>query len=249
MTYLDIHAHILPAVDDGAKDMETAVALLQMLKTQGVTDVIATPHFYPNEENLEDFVTRATKAYDDLKQEIKGSDLPDVYLGCELRYFNGMGKSEAIKQFVIKGTKYLLLELPYGAPITKLVLQDIIDISERQGIMPILAHVERYSKVKGYKKLLKLISDGYAQAHVNAGGVLSKEEERCCLKLIKGGYASYLASDTHSLHRRPPQIKEALEFISEKLGKSASNRLIIRTNRLLEEIEATNEEQQSKNKY
>ena len=241
MTYLDIHAHILPSVDDGAKDMETTVALLQMLKAQGVTDVIATPHFYPNEENLEDFVTRATKAYDDLKQEIKDSDLPNVYLGCELRYFGGMGKSEAIKQFTINRTNYLLLELPYGAPITKLVLQDIIDINERLGVIPILAHIERYSKVKGYKKLLKLISGGYALAHVNASAVLSKEEYKACIKLIKGGYVSYLASDTHSLHRRPPQIKAALDLISEKLGKSVSNRFIYKSNQLLEELELANE--------
>ena len=55
MTFLDIHSHILPAIDDGAKDMETALALLEMLKSQGVTDVIATPHFYPDEDNAEDY--------------------------------------------------------------------------------------------------------------------------------------------------------------------------------------------------
>ena len=180
MTFLDVHSHILPNVDDGAKDMETSVKLLEMLKEQGVTDVIATPHFYPIEDSIEEFVEIVDTAYNNLKQETLGKELPNVYLGCELRYFNGIGKSAAIKQFVISGTNYLLLELPYGVPITKLVLQDIIDISERQGLTPILAHIERYSKVKGYKKLLKLIIDGYALAHINAGGVLSKEEAKTC---------------------------------------------------------------------
>ena len=241
MTYLDIHAHILPAVDDGAKDMETAITLLQMLKEQEVTHVIATPHFYPDEDNAEDFAQTIQKAYSDLIAEISNRDLPRVFLGCELRYFSGIGKSRAIKQFTISGTNYLLLELPYGAPITKIVLQDIIDINEQQGIMPILAHIERYSKVSGYKKLLKLIDDGYALAHVNAGGITDKAYIRVCEKLIKKGYASYLASDTHSIRNRPPLIKDALNIISQRLGRSVSNRFIIKSNQLLEEIEAANE--------
>lgn len=237
MTFLDIHAHILPAVDDGAKDMKTAVVLLEMLKEQGVTDVIATPHFYPDTDNAEEFAELTQNAYNELKEEIKYKDLPNVYIGCELRYFSGMGKSRAIKQFVIKDTKYLLLELPYGAAITKTVLQDIIDISERQGLTPILAHIERYSKVPGFKKLLKLISDGYALAHINAGAVVTKETTRLCDKLIKGGYVSFLASDTHSPNNRPPLIKQAFDKIGERLGRSAANRLKYKSARLLEEIE------------
>ena len=243
MTFLDVHAHILPDVDDGARDMETAIKLLKMLKEQGVTHVIATPHFYPDTDNVEEFTEKVMSAYYDLKNEVRYKELPDIYLGCELRYFNGMGKSSAIKQFAISGTNYLLLELPYGAPITKTVLQDIMDIGERQGLVPILAHIERYSKVPGFKKLLKLISDGYAIAHVNAGGVVSKDYARICEKIIKGGYVSYMASDTHSPKHRPPQFKEAFEKITDRLGKSTLNRLIIKSNRLLEEIEAANEQQ------
>ncbi len=237
MTFLDIHAHILPAVDDGAKDMENAIALLKMLKEQGVTDVIATPHFYPDTDNAEEFAEIINDTYNKLKKEILYKELPNVFLGCELRYFSGMGKSRAIKQFVISGTNYLLLELPYGAAITKTVLQDIMDISEIQGLIPIIAHIERYSKVSGFKKLLKLVSDGYAKAHINAGAIVSKETARLSDKLIKGGYISYLASDTHSVAHRPPLIKQALVAITERVGRSASNRLVINSNKLLDEIE------------
>lgn len=242
MSYLDIHAHILPAVDDGAKDMETSLALLEMLKEQGVTHVVATPHFYPDTDNVEEFVETVSKAYSDLKRETEYKDLPTVYLGCELRYFVGMGKSRAIKQFAIQNTKYLLLELPYGAPITKTVINDIVDIKEVLGLTPILAHVERYSKVSGFKKLLKLVSDGIALAHINAGAVVSKEDARLCEKLIKGGYVSFLASDTHSVVNRPPYIKQALDIISNKLGRSAANRLVIKSNRLSDEIEGIYEQ-------
>ena len=237
MNFLDIHTHILPEVDDGARDMETAIKLLEMLKEQDVTHVIATPHFYPDTDNVETFTETVSKAYDELKKEIEYKDLPTVYLGCELRYFNGMGKSRAVKQFAIQNTNYLLLELPYGAPITKTVINDIVDIKEVLGLTPILAHIERYSKVPGFKKLLKLISDGTAIAHINAGAVISKEDAKLCEKLIRGGYVSFLASDTHSLVNRPPYIKQALDTIANKLGRSAANRLIIKSNQISDEIE------------
>jgi protein-tyrosine phosphatase len=212
-----------------------------MFKEQGVTHIIATPHFYPDSDSAEGFSERVHKAHNELCAEIVKRDLPQVFLGCELRYFSGMGKSRAIELFVIKGTKYLLVELPYGAPITSTVIQDIIDISERQGLMPILAHIERYNKVSGYKKLLKLISDGYAKAHINAGAVVSKETTRLCEKLIKGRYVSYLASDTHSPEHRPPLIGPALEVIGNRLGKAEVDRLVEKSKRLLEDIEAANE--------
>lgn len=178
--FLDIHAHILPAVDDGAQNMEMAIALLEILKQQGVTDVIATPHFYPDTDNAEEFVDVVRNSYNDLKMQIEQKNLPRVFLGCELRYFGGMGKSRAIKQFAISGTNYLLLELTYGMPITKTVLQDITDIVEQQGLIPIMAHIERYAKVSGFKKLLKLISDGVVLAHINASAVVAKETTRLC---------------------------------------------------------------------
>ena len=247
MNYLDIHAHILPAVDDGARDLETSLKLLEMLKEQGVTHVVATPHFYPDSDNIEQFAETVKTAFIELDREVRMGDLPKIFFGCELRYFSGMGKSKAVKQFAIQNTNYLLLELPYGAPITKTIINDIIDIKEVLGLTPILAHIERYSKVPGFKKLLKLIPDGTALAHVNGTSVISKDYAKICDKLIKGGYVSYLASDCHSLVNRPPHIKPALDTISSRLGRSAATRLMIKSNRLLEEIEGTYEEYQLEN--
>ena len=75
-----------------------------------------------------------------------------------------------------------------------------------------------------------------------AEGAISKEDAKLCEKLIKGGYISYLASDTHSVVNRPPHIKQALDTISSKLGRSAANRLVIKSNRLSDEIEGIYEQ-------
>ena len=66
MRLMDIHSHILPGVDDGAKDVETAVRLLEMIKEQGITDVIATPHFDASVDNMEEHLQRV----EDAKQEL-----------------------------------------------------------------------------------------------------------------------------------------------------------------------------------
>ena len=71
MTFLDIHAHILPGVDDGAKDVQTAITLLEMMKEQRITHVIATPHFYPDADNAEEFVEYTKQIYNDFIKEIK----------------------------------------------------------------------------------------------------------------------------------------------------------------------------------
>lgn len=241
MSYLDIHSHILPAVDDGAKDLEMSVALLEMLKRQGVTHVAATPHFYPDTDSVDDFSERVENAFSELTQKIRGADLPRLYRGCELHYFDGIGRSKALRQFALQKTKYILLELWYGEPVTNAVLQDITDIYENAGLVPILAHVERYSRVKGYKKLLKLVSEGVAMAQINASSVLSKEYGRETERLIKKGLASFIASDTHSPNGRPPLIEQAFAHITARLGKSAATRLKIASNKLLDEIEAANE--------
>lgn len=237
MEYLDIHSHILPDVDDGAEDLLASLELLDMLKAQGVTAVIATPHFYPQYDSAEDFEKITNEAYKELQIVTKGKDYPKIYLGCELRYFNGISKSHNIDRFTIKGTDYLLLELSYGAPITKTVINEIMTLSENFNI--ILAHIERFYKLKGFKDLLKLIKDGYAAAHINSDAVMSKEEAKICEKLIKGGYVTFVASDTHSAGSRPPKIKEALDAIAAHFGKSVSNRFIINSNKLLEELEGS----------
>ena len=65
--YFDIHSHILPEVDDGATDIDNAVQLLEMAKENGISDILATPHFYPSEDSLEAFLTRTKNAYNKLR--------------------------------------------------------------------------------------------------------------------------------------------------------------------------------------
>ena len=94
---LDIHSHILPGVDDGAADLNESVKLLEALFEQGVTDVVATPHFYPMDEDIDSFKDRIGRAYLRLWEKSEGRNLPNIYLGAEVLYYRYIGNSDAAK--------------------------------------------------------------------------------------------------------------------------------------------------------
>lgn len=216
MRLVDIHSHILPGVDDGSPDIETSLKLLEMCKEQGITDIIATPHFDASVNNTEEFEYIVAQALNELNAAA-GDDLPKIYTGCEVYYFKGIGKSQGIKSLTLCGSRYILLELP-NMTIDSTVLKDITDLSEVLGLIPIIAHIERYSDEKGFKDLLKLISKGVIYAQINAPSLLGAPYKHTVIKLIKNGMISFIASDTHSVKLRPPMLKEALDVVGKKFG-------------------------------
>ena len=153
---LDIHSHILPAVDDGAEDLDEALKILEMMQKDGITDVIATPHFYADSDNLNDFKTRTEKAYKTLCSAADGKNLPRVFLGCEVLYYRYIGTSEAVTEFCFNGSNYLLLELVNDC-ITDSFFENLYCLKNQSGIIPIIAHIERYYKDRSFKKLLKFL--------------------------------------------------------------------------------------------
>lgn len=232
---LDIHSHILPEVDDGAASLEESVELLKKMKEQGITDVVATPHFDASANNIEDFTANVTAAYERLTAAVEGMELPNILLGSEVYYFPGIGRSMGIRALAIEKSNYILLELG-NEEISKSVIKDISNMVYELGLIPIFAHIERYYSEKGFKQLLKLISSGIGYAQINAQSVLQAPYKRIANKLIKHGHASFIATDTHSLSARPPLMREALLMIKHNFGEDYVNVFIKNTNYLYDEI-------------
>ena len=80
---VDFHSHILPGIDDGAKDVETSVKMLELAKSQGIHTIIATPHYYPNKKKLEDFLSARAESYKILMDYVSANniDIPKIVLG------------------------------------------------------------------------------------------------------------------------------------------------------------------------
>ncbi len=233
----DIHSHILPKVDDGSDSLETSVKLLEMMKAQGITDVLATPHFYPSEMNLERFETKIEKAYLALKQEVKDKDLPRIYLGCELLYFKGLGTVSSLEQFCLNNSEYMLLELTDGN-IGSTLFKDLDMIINHWGITPIIAHIERYFKAKEYKNLIKYVKKENLPIQLNTESVTSSYYGKAVKKLLKDNLFIVLGTDTHSVEHRPPLMDKALSHITQNYGIRPTNRLLSNSEQLFKEITA-----------
>ena len=198
----DLHTHILPAVDDGADNLKTALQMLRAEKVAGVERVALTPHFYPLREGLNDFLERRQRAYAALLTAWDGTVMPSLRLGAEVRYTPALLEME-LRRLTVGESDYLLLELAdRGIPVH---IEQVLDVMLMQGITPILAHVERCEYFrKEPERLRKLVYMG-ALAQVSAGALENKWNQgfaKCCLE---SGLAQLIASDAHAASggRRP----------------------------------------------
>ena len=231
MGYIDFHTHILPQMDDGSTCAEMSVDMMRMLKRQGVDALVATPHFYPDDTDPNGFLNkRATSAATLLSAvEGLGEDIPEIYLGAEVAYFDGMSASREIKKLCIEGTSVLLLEMPFCA-WGKSELREISGLIDGAGITVVIAHVERYFKYIKKGILNELIDVGVI-FQCNAGAFLSLKTRGMALKLLNDGCV--IGSDCHDIDKRCPNVESAVLVVEKKLGNAAIYDLASRSRKLL----------------
>ena len=142
---IDIHSHILPAIDDGSRDLDMTLAMLRMSVESGVTDIIATPHVnrgghVPSWQEIEEKTAQVAEA-------AKGSQLPiHIYSGAEIE-LNG-----DVLRFLKEGSPYILLELTDQSQMD--MAERLIYELQLRGFWPILAHVERYGQLTSHPDIL-----------------------------------------------------------------------------------------------
>ena len=219
---VDIHTHILPQMDDGAQTVEESIKLLLELLRQGITDVVLTPHFDSAKESVEAFCQRRAASFDLLQRELETTGLCrtlTLHLGAEVRYDPNLIYADTQK-LCIGNTSYLLLELTGTYPFN---FENTANFLLSRGIIPILAHIERYNYLYSDTALLdRLLADGFI-TQCNASSLLSHHYSSIIKKLLKRGQVQLLASDTHSLEKRPPQLIEALKKLKKHRDYLISN--------------------------
>lgn len=212
---IDWHSHILPGMDDGSRDVAESISLIEMQAAQGVSTVIATPHFYANDESVESFLDRRKEAFETLNKELpEGS--PEILLGAEVRYYQGISRMPGLKDLRIQGSKLLLLEMPMTR-WTEYMIRELIELSGMSGIRVVLAHIERYLSLQKQDVWARAYENGILM-QVNASFFLSLTSRRKAISLLQEGDIHFVGSDCHNLTSRPPQIGKAFEYLQKKLG-------------------------------
>lgn len=224
---IDIHSHIIPSVDDGAKSLDESLALLKMLKAQGVDSVVATPHFNETDTDIQSYKKKISDGF----SKIGAFDnIPEVFLGCEFRYFRGISNSGLAEQFCLGNSNYILVELPY-ADISLSALQEIEKLHYNNGLRPILAHIDRYVSFKNYNELISFLQNSDVLAQINANSVYCEKHKRNAIKLMNMGIVNFVGSDTHSVNHRPPNMDKFFEVGKRKFPNAL--RAILHNNEVL----------------
>jgi protein-tyrosine phosphatase len=205
-------------MDDGASGPDVSLKMLLMLAAQGVPDVIATPHYYPDRESVDRYLERRRRSLDDLKTYVRESGtpgrLPRLWLGAETAIVPRLYERDLSGLFMA-GTRHLLLEPPY-AGYEPWVTEEILGVRSRHGAIPVLAHLERYLDFYDDEALDELLSVPDVVVQINVAAFGRREALRFVRSLAEGGFPIILGSDTHDLAGRSPDLSVALKYLRGK---------------------------------
>lgn len=221
----DFHSHILPGIDDGSADLEESVSLLRLEAEQGITHVIATPHFYPQRDEPERFLDRRAAAEARLREALESEGgLPRVTLGAEVYFFRGMCEWERLPQLAIRETSSLLIEMP-PPPWPEAVYQELERIWLYRGITPIIAHIDRYIGPFRTYDIPKRLARMPVLVQANAEFFLERSSAPMAMRMLKADQIHLLGSDCHNMSSRKPNLGMAVQRIESRLGKAALSRI------------------------
>lgn len=214
---IDFHSHILPAVDDGSKDVEESLQLLGMLKAQGINTVVATPHFLSNMESVGDFLNRRQEAYNNLKLCLS-DDMPQILLGAEVAYYEGISKLHGLELLRIGDSKLLLLEMPMSR-WSEYSVKEITNLACSNKVTVVLAHIERYLGFRNMDFIRNLLECDVLM-QVNASFFNEVRTRHKAFSMLREGSIHFVGSDCHNIKHRPPFIGQAYNLISKKAGET-----------------------------
>lgn len=197
--FVDIHNHILPGIDDGAKTIKESLELIQKLEELGVKQFIPTPHimqdFYPNTEES------IGNAYELLLGNLNKKLIKKITINPAAEYMLDSNFEELLKAghlFTLK-SNYVLVEMSYFQP--PINLEQLIFKIKMKGYIPVLAHPERYtyyhSNLKYYNRL-KLLGCMFQLNLLSLGNHYGKSVQKTGQYLLDAKLIDFTGTDTHN---------------------------------------------------
>lgn len=215
---IDIHAHILPGADDGAKNIEETKILLRKAYSQGIRGVIATPHYFCGKKGRSrEELLKSVEEVQALASGI-GSDFY-IYPGNEIYYtVSAVERLLEGSALTLAGSRYVLVEFSLEESF-KDIYEGIRRLTQAR-YYPIIAHVERYPCLKISGAADELIRAGaYLQMNYSAlSDTRNLLEQGRCRKLVWDRKIHFLGTDMHRPSYRMPEIEKALAWLRKRVG-------------------------------
>jgi protein-tyrosine phosphatase len=228
---IEIHAHLLPGIDDGPETLQDSLALAQAFVNDGVRHVVATPHVFPGRFNN----TRTTieHAVEQFQKELLANEIDlAVQVAGEVRLSEdviALFEQEELPYLgELEGYRTLLLELPDGQ--IPLGTDKLVAWLIKRGVRPVIAHPERNRVVRDRPEAAKELLDMGCLLQITAGaltGQFGSKVQQSAQALVKADWVSAVASDAHNLASRPPCLSSAFEWLSDRHGHDTAQRLCI----------------------
>lgn len=228
--FCDIHTHILPGIDDGARDWDMCLEMIDRAWDGGIRRIIATPHYLPwqkKKTNPLQIVRLCVEVQRRVRTEL-GYEIK-IYPGQEIYYHVDM--IEEIRRgeiLTMAGTRHILVEFPIDISAQQLK-QAVRHICESRYI-PILAHIERYECLRTNETLEEAAELGALfQINIKSlqGGMLN-QTTRWCKHQLQERKIDFLASDMHNLSSRPPTSYKMLDWVGKKLDREYQRDILLR---------------------
>lgn len=217
---IDIHCHILPGVDDGAKDRELALEMARKAVSEGITTIYATPHH--RNGSFENTKSSILLEVAELNVSLEAAKVPlNILPGQESRIFGEMVEAYTDDELLSLNDerKYILVEFPSNH-VPRYTNKLFFDL-QQQGVTPIVVHPERNAEIIENSEILYKLVKGGALTQVTAASVtghFGKKIQKFSLDLINHNLTHFLASDAHNTTNRTFLLREAYEFVEKECG-------------------------------
>lgn len=217
---IDVHTHILPGIDDGAKNWDVCLDMIERSWDFGVRRIIATPHCLPWKKQIscEKIRTLCREAEERAKKEL-GKSI-HIYPGSELYYHTDLlDELNRGKVLTLANSRYILVEFGTDVPYRELY-QGMSRLMTAQ-YQPILAHVERYECLRQQERLeelkttgvlLQMNQEAFQKNFFDETGKWSRYQ-------LLDGKIDFVASDMHNMKNRPPLSKKKMKWLYKKIPK------------------------------
>jgi len=230
----DFHIHILPDVDDGAANVSESAIMLEVSAAQGITQVVATPHYIPHRQSIKKFLKARKNALNEILEEIVPPPGMEISLGAEVYIEQRLCEEILLPELTLAGSDYILLEPPYSS-YKSWIEDEIHNVIYGYKLTPVIAHIERYLSWYSKNDIERLLNIEGIVLQVNAEAFSHRKLIKFVLSLIEDGRTVILGSDAHNMSSRPPKLDLAYDVLKARLDKSVFQNFLTTNDELLGE--------------
>lgn len=239
MGIIDIHSHILPELDDGAKNENISFEMLKIAAADGITNIIATPHFHYRRGHAVPEQIRAK--VDQMQRRIDAEGIQiKLHVGNELYYTHELLETvKAGGALTLADSDYVLLE--FSPDSERRRIQNAVYQFLSEGYYPIIAHMERYQAFQKHPEFIGVMADMGAYYQINAGSILGAagwNTKRFAKTMLKSGMVQFIATDAHDLDNRCPSYGKAGDWLVKKFGESEAEEYFYKNPKMILENQA-----------